>query len=76
MPQKPEQALKELTQIIIEASLLGSTGALLGWDERTYMPHGGSAHRANQLALLAGMVHDKATSPRVGELIGAVEGSA
>ncbi len=76
MPQKPEQALKELKQIINEAALLGSAAALLGWDERTYMPHGGSAHRANQLALLAGMVHDKATSPRVGELIGAIEGSA
>jgi carboxypeptidase Taq len=62
MPQKPEQALKELKQIINEAALLGSTAAVLGWDERTYMPHRGSAHRANQLALLAGMVHDRVSA--------------
>ncbi len=75
MPKKPEEALKELTQIMNEASLLSAAGALLGWDERTYMPHKGGAHRANQLALLAGMVHDKATSPRVGELLAQVEGT-
>src|SRR5262249_12041446 len=30
----------------------------------------------NQLALLAGLEHDRATAPRVGELLAAVEGSA
>jgi carboxypeptidase Taq len=75
MPLKPDQALKELKKIINDASLLGSTAAVLGWDERTYMPHGGSAHRANQLALIAGMVHEQVTTPRFGELISAVEDS-
>ena len=33
-------------------------------------------HRAEQQTLLAGMLHDRATDPRVGELLAAVEGSA
>src|SRR5439155_7704120 len=33
------------------------------------------AHRAEQMALLAGLQHDRATDPRLGELLAAVEGS-
>jgi len=47
----------------------------LGWDEQTYMPPAGAAHRANQLSLLAGMCHERATSPVIGELLGEVEGA-
>jgi carboxypeptidase Taq len=39
------------------------------------MPHAGVAHRAEQHALLAGLLHDRATDPRLGELIAALEGS-
>ncbi len=48
-----------------ETSLLGSCGSVLGWDERTYMPRGGSKHRGDQLALLAGLIHDRVTDKRV-----------
>ena len=75
MPQKPEKALTELTQVVNEAALLGSTAAVLGWDERTYMPKKGSLHRANQLSYLAGQVHEKVTSPRFGELLSEIEAS-
>jgi carboxypeptidase Taq len=37
------------------------------------MPRAGVANRGNQLALLAGLLHEKATDPRVGELLDAVE---
>jgi len=40
------------------------------------MPRGGVAHRAGQMALLAGLQHEKATDPRIGELFGELEGSA
>ena len=40
------------------------------------MPHGGVTHRGEQLALLAGLAHDRATDPRIGEYLGAVEGSS
>ena len=48
---------------------------LLAWDEETYLPPGGAAHRADQLAFLAGLEHQKATDPRLGELLGDVDDS-
>ncbi len=57
-----------------ETSLLGSCGSVLGWDERTYMPRGGSKHRGDQLALLAGLIHDRVTDKRVGQLLDEAEG--
>lgn len=56
-------------------SVLASCSALLGWDEQTFMPCGGSEHRGSQLALLAGIHHERATDPRVGDLLSEVEGS-
>ena len=50
-----------------EISLLSSCASLLGWDEQTYMPRGGAEHRSAQMALLAGMVHEKATDPHIGD---------
>jgi carboxypeptidase Taq len=43
--------------------------AVLNWDQETYMPRGGAAHRARQLATLAGIVHEKATDPKLGLLL-------
>lgn len=59
----------ELLKLLKETATLSSVSAVLGWDEQTYMPHGGAEHRANQLSLLAGLVHDRATSPKIGELL-------
>jgi carboxypeptidase Taq len=56
-----------------EVSLLQSCGAVLGWDQQTYMPPSGAALRGDQLALLASLAHDKATAPRLGELLAACE---
>lgn len=63
----------ELIARLREAALLSSCGSLLGWDEQTYMPHGGAEHRANQLSLLAGLIHERTTAPRIGELLGELE---
>lgn len=40
------------------------------------MPRGGVKHRGEQMALLAGLVHDRATDPRVAELLSQVEASS
>jgi len=58
-----------------ERALLGSCSALLGWDEQTYLPRGGSAYRGDQMALLAGLHHDRSTDPSVGDWLTIVEGS-
>ncbi|MBI3828905.1 MAG: carboxypeptidase M32 [Planctomycetes bacterium] len=71
----PQAAYDELIKLRKELIVFGSIGSVLGWDQRTYMPAGGSKHRAAQLALVAGMSHEKATHPRIGELLKAVEGS-
>ncbi len=72
----PQAAYDELLRHAREESLLESCQAVLGWDELTYMPPGGVAARANQLAYLAGLQHEKATDRRIGELLADVENSA
>jgi carboxypeptidase Taq len=72
---RAEVAYAELIRRTREQSLLASCADLLAWDEDTYMPPAGGEHRAAQLALLAGLQHERATDPRLGELLAAVEGS-
>src|ERR1700685_1371917 len=76
MSRTPEQACKELTDRLQSTALLESCASVLGWDEQTYMPPGGAEHRANQLSLLAGMCHERATSRETGDLIAEVEATA
>jgi carboxypeptidase Taq len=71
----PHDAYADLLRRCREATLLGSCAGVLGWDERTYMPHNGSAHRAEQMALLARLTHEMATDPAIGEHLAAVESS-
>lgn len=73
MSDKAKELYKELTERIKEVVLLGSCEALLGWDERVYIPRNGSEHRANQLSYLAGLAHKKFTDPKIGELLSELE---
>src|SRR5262249_52541487 len=41
----------------------------------TYMPPKGAAHRAEQMALLAKLGHERLTSPRIGEWLAQLEGA-
>src|SRR5438045_1596521 len=72
----PHSAYDELLRRCREESVLESCHALLSWDELTYMPPGGVGARANQLAYLAGLQHEKATDPRIHELLAEVENSS
>jgi carboxypeptidase Taq len=58
-----------------EVAYLGSTVAVLHWDQRTQIPNRGHEHRINQLAYLAKMYHQKKTDPVFGELLDQVENS-
>src|SRR5437588_30661 len=71
----PQRAYADLIKRVKDSSLLNSCAELLAWDERTYMPHNGSAHRAEQMALLARMAHEMTTAPEIGELLAALESS-
>ncbi len=68
-----QEACSELVALLKRTSLLASCSAVLGWDEQVNMPPQGAEHRANQLALLAGMTHSQSTSPRIGELLSELE---
>lgn len=70
-----QAAYEELVRLTREATLLLSCSELLAWDELTYMPPGGVANRGNQLALLAGLYHDRATDPHIGQLLDVLEDS-
>jgi carboxypeptidase Taq len=69
-------AYSKLIDTTREAALLDSCAELLGWDEDTFMPPGGVAHRGRQMALLAGLLHDRWTDRRLGDWLAAVEGSS
>src|SRR5216683_1459380 len=71
----PDQAYQDLIRRFKECTLLASCGSVLAWDERTYMPRKGSAHRAEQIALVARMTHEMATAPEIGRLLEEVEKS-
>ncbi len=63
----------ELARLLRDAALLGSCSNVLGWDEQTFMPEGGAQFRSEQLGLIAGLTHERATSPRIGELLSELE---
>jgi len=52
---------------------LASVARLLAWDQETYMPSGAAPARADQMGAMATLVHERKTSPRLGELIEACE---
>lgn len=63
----------ELLTLRRKAATLDSVGQLLNWDQETYMPAHAATARADQQALVSGMVHELHTSPRIGELLSACE---
>jgi carboxypeptidase Taq len=71
----PHEAYAELIRRARELAVLGSCSALLGWDEQTFMPHDGAGYRSAQMGLLAGLHHERATDPRIGELLAVLENS-
>lgn len=69
-------SLERLRAIDSEAKLLEHVGAVLGWDQETYMPPGAIDERSEQLALLETLAHEKRTSPEIGQLLAALGSSS
>jgi carboxypeptidase Taq len=61
--------LDQLRGLLGEISDLGRTRALLAWDERTQMPPAGAGPRAEQLATIARVRHERLISDELGELL-------
>ncbi len=67
MSTSSNPAVSSLFAELRQVALLRSTLGLLGWDEQSVMPVGGAEHRADQSAQLAGLAHERATQPRIGD---------
>lgn len=67
MTQPPPDKYDSLCQHIRQIGLLRSVEELLGWDERTLMPAAGAEHRAEQMTLLSGIIHDRWLDPQLAE---------
>lgn len=61
--------LQRMLELYREASHLMIAAGLLDWDQQCYMPPGGAALRAEQLATLAKLAHQRFTSPEMGQLL-------
>jgi carboxypeptidase Taq len=70
------EAYQWLAEHSRETAYLRSIKKLIAWDQRTFIPEKGHAHRAGQLAVLAKLIHERDTDLRVGEHLSQVEGSA
>lgn len=68
-----QTAYDELTDHLKQASLLGSSASILGWDQETLMPPQGLTHRTKQLAQLAKLTHQMKTDPRIGDWLSECE---
>lgn len=65
--------LQELKRRLLEINDLNAAGAVLHWDQSTYMAPGGAAARARQLATLGRLAHEKLTDPAIGKLLDQLE---
>jgi carboxypeptidase Taq len=62
-------AFAELHRRLSEITDLGRAAALLGWDQQTMMPPNGAAGRAEGLATLGRITHERFCSSEIGRLL-------
>jgi len=67
MSSTPQETYEALCNHVRQTAVLSSVEDLLGWDEQTGMPPEAAEYRAEQSTLLAGMIHQRSTDPKVGE---------
>lgn len=61
--------ISRLVELDREHVLVSHIGSTLSWDQETYMPPKAVVERAEQLALLEGLAHEKLTLPEIGRLL-------
>lgn len=66
-------AYSKFMEQIREMHALRTVEAVLEWDQETQMPPKGAAARAEEIALIAGLAHQRLTSDEMGDLIAKAE---
>jgi carboxypeptidase Taq len=61
--------LHDLRTQLLHIHDLEASAALLGWDQRSYMPPGGATARARQIGTLLRLAHEAFTSSAIGHLL-------
>mmetsp|Transcript_14162 Transcript_14162/g.36692 ORF Transcript_14162/g.36692 Transcript_14162/m.36692 type:complete len:567 (+) Transcript_14162:1-1701(+) len=70
LDRRPAPVLfEELAEQLRDMAALEGCSGLLGWDEMVMMPPEAASARGKQKAALAGVLHDKSTSPALGRLL-------
>ncbi len=64
-----QDKLRKLKDLLTEVNDLNSAGAVLSWDQSTYMPPGGGPARGRQMATLGRLAHEKFVDPAIGRLL-------
>lgn len=67
--KKLPRAYFDLKELSKEIATYNAISNVLYWDRETYMPHGGSESRSEQIALLSAHVHNLKTSKRFKQLL-------
>jgi carboxypeptidase Taq len=68
-----DEQIKQLKVKYAEISDLAAADALMGWDQQVNMASGAAEDRGEQLATIESLIHLKATSPEIGELLDQIE---
>jgi len=61
--------LEELKLRLMEISAINGAGAVLAWDQMTYMPPGGAPARGRQMAVLSRIAQEKFIDPEIGKML-------
>lgn len=68
-----KEKIEQLKLLLAEISDLNTSALLLSWDQQVNMPPGGAETRANQMATLGRITHDREISPELGRLLDALQ---
>jgi carboxypeptidase Taq len=66
-------ALPRVKALLATVTDLYDTLSLLQWDQQTYMPEGSGDRRAEQIATVSRLAHERATDPELGRLLEELE---
>jgi carboxypeptidase Taq len=69
LPAPRSRLLERLRARDAEIRRLMHISSVLSWDQETYMPSKAVGERSEQLELLSGLIHDRQSSPELGEML-------